>query len=222
MAKAFSWSFSKLKNVETCPRRHSEIDLLKNWHESSEQLVWGNQVHAALAESMINSNVPLPVEMQSYQKYLDVYRGGNGLIEVERKYAITKDFQPTPWFAPNAWYRGVCDLLKINGPVAIAVDWKTGKIKPDSVQLMLMAQCIFSHFPAVQLVETHFVWLNEDATTRERYTRADVAGGWVGLLPRVNTYENMLKSGDFPPKPGGLCRSYCPVQSCEHHGKYRK
>ena len=221
MAKAFSWSFSKLKNVETCPRRHLEVDILKNFAESSEQLTWGNQVHEALAAAIMRGD-PLPVEMQSYQPYVDRYRGGNGAIFAEKKFAITKDFQPTAWFGPAAWYRGICDLLKIDGPVALAVDWKTGKIKVDSVQLMLMAQCIFSHYPEVQIVETQFVWLNEDATTRERYTRSDVAGGWVGLLPRVQTYETMIKDGEFPPKPGGLCRSYCPVLSCEHHGKYRK
>lgn len=233
MAKPFAWSFSKLKNVETCPRRHHEVDVLKNFQDNTEQLDWGNKVHEALAAAVRSGN-PLPPEMATYQPYVDRYRGGNGAVHTELQLAITKTFQPAPWFAARPWevakgassavpwLRVVIDLLKVNGRYAIAADWKTGKIKVDSVQLMLNAAVIFAHYPDVFFVETHYVWLMEDATTRERYTRDDVATQWLSVLPRVQAYQERLMKNDFPPLPGKLCRSYCPVKTCEHNGKYQK
>ena len=35
-AKAYSWSYTKLKNWRTCGRRYMEIDILKNYQEKQE------------------------------------------------------------------------------------------------------------------------------------------------------------------------------------------
>ncbi len=32
--KEWSWSYSKLKNYEVCPKRHYEVDVLKNYDDS--------------------------------------------------------------------------------------------------------------------------------------------------------------------------------------------
>jgi hypothetical protein len=220
VAKPFTWSFSKLKSFETCPKKFYEQDVLKNFHEGeSEQLIWGNQVHQTLAKVLEGKLPELPDEMGAYQKYVDMVRSLPGRLYVEQKYAITKDFGPTTYFAPNVWYRGIGDVVKIEGTRAVILDWKTGAIKVDSVQLMLMAQCIFAHFKDVQRVHTGFVWLKDDATTMEEYNRDTMAEDWAGLLGRVTDLEDALKSLNFPPKPSGLCRKWCPVTSCPYHGK---
>ena len=217
--KQFAWSFSKLKNVETCPKRHYEIDIAKNYSDGDgEALVWGNKVHEAFAKAL-KTNTRLPDNMKDYQKWIDQMASGPGELLVEQKYALTKDFQPTEWFGPRAWYRGIADAVRLWEPVAIAKDWKTGKIKVDSVQLMLMAQCIFAFHPTVKKVKTVFTWLQEDCETEETYTRLDVADAWMGLLPRVEAYEEQVKAQDFPPKPGKLCYKYCPVRTCQFWGK---
>ena len=49
--KPFSWSWSKLKNFRTCPKRHYHVDIAKDFKEDdSEDLLWGNEVHEALAK----------------------------------------------------------------------------------------------------------------------------------------------------------------------------
>lgn len=219
MAKSFAWSYSKLKNYETCPKRHYEVDIAKNYSDGEgEALVWGNQVHDALAKACSGA-APLPLEMSDFQKWVDRVRAGNGELKVEQKYAITKDFQPTTWFGHNAWYRGIADVVRVDGPVALALDWKTGKILEDHSQLMLMAQCLFAHYPALTHVRTEYVWLKEDATTGHTYTREEVSNEWIGLLMRVSLLQNAHQTMTYPPKPGKLCRSWCPVQSCPFHGK---
>ena len=221
MAKAFAWSFSKLKNFETCPKRHEQIDILKNYREAEEPggaLEWGNRVHAAL-HATLGKGEPLPAEMKDYQKYVDMVGKLPGKLFVEQKYAITVDFGPTQYFAPNVWYRGIGDVVKIAGTRGTILDWKTGAIKVDSVQLMLMAQCLFSHFPQIQRVHTGYIWLKEDATTVEVYDRRDMATSWVGLLDRVAQLEHAAATHSYPAKPSGLCIKWCPVASCQFYRK---
>lgn len=220
--KPFSWSYSRLKNYETCPKRYYNIDVAKNFKEpDSEELTYGNTLHKVLADAISEKN-PLPEGYKKFQKYVDrITKAKNpeAQIIVEQQLAITKDFTPTTWFGDDVWFRGVLDAVKIVGPVAAILDWKTGKIIEDGIQLAMFAQCLFSHHPQVQKIRTEFVWLKHDATTRADFTRADMVSVWGGLLPRVQTLENAHKVMDFPPKSGGLCRRFCAVTSCPHHGE---
>lgn len=214
--KEWSWSYSKLKNFAECPKKMYEVDICKNHAEEilpGSPLAWGNAVHDALAKTL-RDNVPLPPDMLQYQPWIDRVKAGEGKLLVEQKYAITRDFRPTTYFADDVWYRGIGDVVRLNSPVALVLDWKTGKILEDSVQLMLMAQCLFSHYPDITHVRSSFVWLKDDCETPELLTRQEVANEWVTLLERVNALEEATKQLNFPPKPGRLCKSYCPVNSC--------
>jgi hypothetical protein len=219
--KGFAWSYSKLKNYDTCPKRHYEIDVAKNIKEAdSEQLLWGNQLHAALAARLSpKTKTPLPNTMHVYEDMMARLDKVPGEVMVECKFAITKDFAPCGFFDNEAWYRGIADVLIVDGPVAFAIDYKTGKVLEDSQQLALMAACIFAHFPSVLAIRTEFWWLKDDATSRDDFRRRDMPSMWRNLWPRIEALEQAHKTLTFPPKPGGLCRKYCPVVSCPHHGK---
>ena len=218
--KAFSWSYSKLKNFRTCPKRHYHCDIARDVvEEESEELKYGNFVHKTLAD-YIGKGVPIPsMHQRQLQAWADKLKNGPGDTLVEQKYAITEDFQPCDWRARDAWYRGIGDVVKLHGPVALVVDWKTGKIVEDSVQLALMAQCLFVHYPQLQKIRSSFVWLKEDAETRQDFVREDMAKLWASLLPEVKTLQRAAEAQNFPAKPGGLCRRYCPVKACAHHGE---
>jgi len=220
--KPFSWSYSKLKNFESCPKRYYNVDVTKKYKEDeSEQLAYGNTLHKVTAEA-ITGKAPLPKHFSWMQTWVDRVQDFPAGVEpnllVEQQLAIRSDFSATTWFGHDAWYRGIADVIKTIGPVAAVLDWKTGKIKEDGVQLALMAACVFAHHPQIQKIRTEFVWLKEDAITRADFSRADLPKVWNGVLPRVALLENATKSMDFPPKPGSLCRKWCPVDSCPHHG----
>lgn len=223
-AKPFAWSYSRYKAYDSCPLRHYEVDIAKNFTEQSEQLVWGNEVHKAIEEATVGKT-PLPDTMRDYQKWVDQITGGAGTIYVEQKFAITKNFLPTEFFAPDVWFRGICDVLRVSpsGRTALARDYKTGAIKHDSRQLMLMAQCIFVHYPTVQRIKTEFIWLKNDCTGEETFDRDTILNEWPPLMPLVKSMEQSAKTMNYPPKPCGLCARYCPVVSCNFHGKrYRR
>jgi hypothetical protein len=117
------------------------------------------------------------------------------------------------------WYRGIGDFVVVDGSNALVLDWKTGKVLDDPVQLMLMAQLIFSHYPQVKSVNAQFVWLKFDCTSEQTVTRQDIANNWIGLMDRVNAMKEAYETDVFVPKPSGLCRKHCPVRSCQYHGK---
>lgn len=220
--KEWSWSYSKYKNYELCPKRHYEIDIAKTAKDTEDDdpnsaLNWGNRVHKEIAAAL--KGVPLSPEMAAYQPWVNRVLKGPGQLLVEMKYAITRDFQATQYFAKDVWYRGIGDVVRVDRNLALILDWKTGKVLEDSVQLMLMAQCLFSHYPDLTHVRSEFVWLKEGCTTPELFTRQEVAEQWLTLLPRVKLMEDASKLMNFPPKPGHLCKKYCPVTSCPFHGK---
>jgi hypothetical protein len=215
---SFAWSFSKLKNFEDCPKRHYEMDIAKHFKDDdTANLKWGNYVHDQLALAL--KGATLPAELVPYQKWVDRVRSGPGELLVEQKYALTKEFSPAPYFAPTVWYRGIADVVRVAGPVALALDWKTGKIKEGSVQLGLMAACLFANFPQVTKVRCEYIWLQEDTNTPEIFDRKDMQALWARLLPRVEKLSEAARTMTYPPKPGGLCMRYCAVTSCPFHKK---
>lgn len=217
--KPFAWSYSRLKNYETCPKRSWHLDVAKDIkEEESEHIQYGTAVHKALADA-VSGKAPLPKPFEGFAGLVDKLTRTSGTILVEQQLAITKELNPTEWFGKDAWFRGIADVIKIVGPVALVIDYKTGRIQEDGAQLALMAQCVFAHHPDVQKIRTEFWWLKEDAETRADFTRDDMVKVWAGLLPRVATLENAFTSMNYPPKPGSLCRRWCPVSSCPHHGE---
>lgn len=220
-AKEWSWSYSKLKNFEVCPKRMYEMDIAKNYVEELDPngaLAWGNRVHDELKRTLQGG--ALSADLQPLlQHWVDRVKAGPGQLLVEQKYAITRMFQKTAYFADDVWYRGIGDVVRIDRDLALVLDWKTGKILEDSVQLMLMAQCLFAHYPALRYVRAEFVWIKDDCTSPELFSRQEVADQWVGLLDRVNDMEQAAKAMNYPPKPNRLCKNYCAVTSCPFHGK---
>lgn len=219
--KPYTWSYSKLKAFETCPKRHWHVDIAKDVkEEQSSQLVEGNEIHEALDARLGRRKVPLPMGLAYLEPWCEkIERGAEGgRLETEVKTAFTRDFGATGYFARDVWFRGKIDVLVVKGPIAFVVDWKTGKVVPDSPQLLLMAQSVFSMFPEVQAVRTEFIWTAANESTRMDVSRADMAAFWSDMLPRVERMEQAWRTTTYQAKPGGLCRRWCPVDTCPHHG----
>lgn len=222
--KALPWSWTSLSEFETCPFRALKVRIQKVFREEeTEQLAWGKRVHTAFQTALRTTPASsLPEEMAPWQGYVDRLSRGVGELLTEQKFALTKDFRPTEYFGPAAWYRGQADAVRLAGPIGLAVDWKTGKrkINPGNKQLMLMAACLFAHHPELEIVQSKFVWLNEDKEDDELYTRERLADEWANdLLPRVQRMLDAAATETYLPQPGGLCKSYCPVTSCQFHGR---
>jgi len=229
MSKPFSWSWSRLKNWRTCPKRFYEIDVAKNYVEpEAGALKWGHEVHEALA-NRIAKGAPLPESMRDYdvwpQKMIALGKAGTRML-VENKLAMSQEFTPTRFFDADTWFRGVVDVLGIGNETAISLDWKTGgKISPEFEQLGLSAQLIFANYPKVNEVQTAYIWLGHTddngkvLTTKETYRRENMVPLWNELWPEINQMTEAHRTVTYPPNPSGLCKRHCPVVSCPYHGK---
>jgi hypothetical protein len=227
--KPFTWSYSRLRNFETCPKRHWHLDLKKDVkEEESEALLYGNVVHKVLAQRIEHGTVLPPFHKDKLEPWVDrvfTFKGKdvrqlpNLKVLVEQKFAITEDFAPTGYFDKDVWFRGIGDVIWMVGPIAYIGDWKTGKIVEDSQQLFLTAACMFAHYPELQVVRSEFLWLKEDATTGADVKRSDLPAGWNNLWPRITALKEANDTQNYPAKPGPLCRKWCPVKQCPHWGE---
>jgi hypothetical protein len=219
--KPFTGSFSKLKAFESCPYKYEQVDVLKKYKESSEQLVWGNKCHTAL-EHALKSGQPLPAAMKPWQKWITMINLLPGELFVEMKYALARDLTPSEYFGPTCWWRARLDVLKVDhdNKRAALIDWKTGSQKHDSVQLLLNAVCAFAHHQDIERIRTTFVWLPDDCTTSDTFTRESVATALrASVLDRIGSLESAFATQHYPKTPSGLCIKWCPCTDCEFHGK---
>ena len=222
--KPFAWSFSRMKNFEVCPKRHYEIDLAKNYKEpEGEQLRWGNFVHKALADRCGPSRTQLPSGLLAAMPYAEAWAakvlGTGGDVYVEEGLAMSKEFTSVGNFDANVWLRVKCDFMRVVGDVALAVDWKTGKILEDSVQLALTAAVIFAKFPQVKAVRSTYVWLKDDCESSETFYKEDMPAMWRSIWHRIEAMETAHTHTNYPPTPSGMCRNWCAVTTCPHNGK---
>lgn len=234
--KAFAWSYSKLKNFESCPKRHYHVDIVRDFHESeSEQLTEGNRVHNALAKAIGNVGgktpdgsdmVALPDDMSGLASLVNARRARRNVpgvvVATERQLAITAEFKPTTWFGRDVWYRAVLDVETIYDRVGLAEDWKTGKVVEDTPQLRMSALVMMAHHPQIERVRATFHWLKHDSETAENVDRSQAVSVWSAIAPRVEKLRVAYKTPDpeqgFPAVPNYLCRRYCPVRACRYHG----
>jgi hypothetical protein len=224
LAKPFSWSYSRIKNFETCPRRYHEVDVLKNFkEEQSPQLRDGFLVHDAMAKAITQGGaLPANMPFDHWIRHALKGRTPETIIEVEQKLAITQGFGPCDYFdkVKRVWLRTVADVLRIDGKQAHIIDWKTGQVKPDMMQLMLIATCAMAHHPQIFNIKAELVWLGYDTSTVEEFTVDDVVKFWGDrMFDAVNKLKDAHEKNHFPPTPMGLCKRYCLVTTCEHCGQ---
>lgn len=221
--KAPPWSYSGLTSFETCPKRYYHIKVAKDTIDApGEAAMWGSTVHKYL-EDRVRDNKPLPITVAGYEGIVAPIINSGGTKLVEEQMAVNSSLAPTQWTAEDAWCRGIVDIgiISLARDRALLLDWKTGKRKTDTDQLMLFAGLAFAHYPQLNVVQTGFVWLKEKKIDKQSFTREDIPIIWQRFIPRVQRFERAYAEATFPPKPSGLCRNYCPVpkHKCEFSGK---
>jgi hypothetical protein len=211
------WSFSSYNHYQTCPRQFYETKIAQNFvEEPTVHTVWGKEVHSALEQRAL-TGAELPHSMDRFKHVADRIIGAPGDTYVELELAVDVNLIPVEFNDPNAWCRGIGDLIKVNGHAALANDWKTGKRKPASLQLDLMGVLVFATFPAVEKVITLFTWFQEPSKpTSKIIQRADIPKTMDQFAKGVADMQWSEENNVWPEKPSGLCRGYCAVKTCKY------
>jgi hypothetical protein len=225
--ETFQWSFTKLRDYRTCPKKFHEVTILKKFQESkTPALDDGDRLHAAFTRR-VEKNIPMPTAYQEFNDWGDeaakIMMPGQ-VNMCEKEIALTRELRPTGYFDNDVWVRIKIDLLKLfphtnNQALAQVIDYKTGKPHEEIIQLALYAQGVFSSFRNVIAVRTEFWWTQIKDKTHEMFSRDDMTELWNELLPELHNMEVAQQSNNYPAKKNGLCRAHCPVITCEHNGR---
>jgi len=220
MTKVAPWSFSRLKSFEQCPKQFYHEKILKAYpFVQTEAILYGNEFHKA-AENFIGKDEPVAEKFSYAQKALENLKGREGDKHCELKLGITEDLQPCGFYDKDVWFRGIADLIIVNGSRARVVDYKTGKSAryADKGQLELMALSVFAHFPEVKTVHAALFFVVCRDLVQEKYVFDDRKELWRKWIIKYNAMAEAAKNDIWNPRPSGLCRRHCPVVECPHNG----
>lgn len=223
MAKPLPWSHSSLSGFDTCARQYEELKVLRNFQDQKNPAsIWGDEVHTAM-EKYLKCEAKLPDNMTQYQDYLDRFLMRPGTLLAEQEYGLDVHLRPCSFLGEDVWMRGIIDVLTLNGSVAHVDDHKTGKNrKKDMQQLIIFALLTFYHHPEINTAHCAFHWLQLGQVDTETFYRHQIPELWATLIPKLQRYKKAFDMGIFPPKPSGLCKKHCAVETCEYHGSGRR
>lgn len=218
--KVWPWSYSKIKAFEQCPKQFYHDKILKEVpFKETEATLYGTAFHTA-AEDFIGKDVPLPGKFSFAQKMLDSLKNKQGDKLCELKLGITEDLEPCGFYDDNVWFRGIADLIILDGDLAWVIDYKTGKSSKyaDKGQLELMALSVFKHYPQVKTIRAGLVFVVSNDLVKGTYTEYDKPKLWEKWLSKYKQMETAAEEDMWNAKPNGLCRRHCPIIECVHNG----
>ena len=204
-----------------CPRKYHRLRVVKDIIEPpQEHLIYGSAVHKA-AEEYVRDDTPIPEKYGFIQEYLDPLKALPGDKLCEHEMGLTKNFEPCGFRDKNVWFRGIADLLIINGNKARIVDYKTSKSSryADKKQLELLSLLTFKHFPQVESVKASLLFLVCKDLVPAEFSEDQQYDCWQKWVVETNQLESAMITDVWNPKPNFTCRGWCPVTDCEHNSK---
>jgi len=217
----YTWSYSSISLFQQCPRKYHRMRVVKDIIEGpQEHLIYGTAVHAA-AEEYIRDGTPIPAKYGFIQEYLDPLKELPGVKLCEHEMGLTKDMKPCGFRDKDVWFRGIADLLVINGDKARIIDYKTSKSSryADKKQLELLSLLTFKHFPQVKSIKAGLLFLVIKDLVRAEFTEDQQTEAWGKWIPETNQLESAMITDVWNPRPNFTCRGWCPVTDCEHNTK---
>lgn len=224
MGIALSWS--RLSDYHQCPLkfRLKYLDKNQKFKEDESQsphLVRGSNVHKALENYVVQatSNGELEVtvsslpEVEQAKPFADRYIKNYEQVIPETQIAINKDWQRVEWFASDAYYRAIFDVIAIRPADVTIIDWKTGKMRdydggPSGMgQLHLSAGIALHLWPEVPEVNTVYAYVDHRKTLPKKFLRDDaqkIREHFDHMYDVVNSDES------FKPKVNEFCK-WCPA-----------
>jgi hypothetical protein len=220
MSSAGAWSYSKIKSFETCPKQFYHTNVLKEFpFQDTTATIYGKEFHTA-CELFIRDGKALPPQFHFMKPTMELLAAMPGDKHCELKMGLTADLEPCDFFAKDVWFRGIADLIVIDGETARYVDYKTGKSSKyaDTGQLQLMALAVFKHFPQVKKVKGALLFTIANDMVKQDYSVTDEGVLWKPWVQKYAALEKAFETGVWNPRPSGLCKKYCPVTECPHNG----
>lgn len=221
-----AWSYSSIKTFDQCPKKYYHLKVVKDVKDDpGEAADYGTAVHLA-AEEFIRDGKPIPEKFAYMRPIVERLAALKGEKHAELKLGVKRGltgYEPCGFFDKDVWWRGVADLLVVDGKRAWCVDYKTGKNAryADTKQLDLLAGAVFTHFPEVEKIKSSLIYVvsGDLIPTEHRVTHRDQ---YLSVFDtQLDRLEAAMDSGIWNAKTSPLC-GWCPVTDCEHWKPRRK
>ena len=221
MTVKYTWSYSSINLFKQCPHKYYRLRVVKDIVEPpAEHLNYGLEVHKA-AEDYIGKGTPIPEKYIFIKEHLDKLNLIKGEKLCEYRMGLTSNLEPCGFFDKDVWWRGVADLIIINGDKAYVIDYKTGKSAKyaDTKQLELLSCAVFKHFPDVKKVKGGLLFVVSNDLVKDNYEADNEGVYWTKWLEDTQRLEAAIQNNVWNKKPNFSCRSWCSITDCEHNGK---
>jgi hypothetical protein len=219
MAKPITWSYSSLALYQQCPKKYYHLKVAKDIKEPlGEAIIFGNEIHK-IAEEYVGKGRPIPEKYNHIEPALKSLKDMPGEKLCENKLGLTAELEPCGFFDKNVWWRGVADIIILQGDTALTVDYKTGKSSKfaELKQLEIVSLAIFKHFPDVKKVKAGLMFLFADDFIKTAYLADSQEELWGSWISDVGQLKASVENDMWNPKPNFTCRGWCPVTSCDHN-----
>ena len=218
-----AWSYSSIKTFEQCPKKYFHLKVAKDVKdEPGEAADYGTAVHLA-AEEFIRDGKPIPEKFAYIRPVVERLAALPGDKMAELKLGIRKDYSPCGFFDKDVWWRGIADLLVIDGHRAWCVDYKTGKSAryADTKQLDLLAGAVFSHFPEVTKIKSSLIYVVSGELIPKTHVITERSQYLSVFDEHLEQLDDAMENGVWNAQTSPLC-GWCPVTTCEHWRPRRK
>lgn len=221
-----TWSYSSISLFDQCPKKYYHLKVAKDIKEpESQAMLYGKDLHLA-AEEFVRDSKEMPEKYAFMVPLLEKLKALPGEKYCEYQMGVKRSpagYHMTNFFDPEAYYRGIADLLVINKKEneARLVDYKTGKSAQyaDMKQLKLLAAATFVHFPYVKKIKAGLLFVIAKDFVTEEYEITKRDDYFAEFDPIVEQLGVAIESGVWNPKRNFTCKNWCAVLNCAHNGR---
>ena len=220
---SIAWSYSSIKTFEQCPKKYYHLKILKDIKDSGNTAtIYGQQVHQA-AEDYVKDGTPIPEKFAYIRGVVERIAKQDGKKYTEHKMGLKKTeggYETCEFLGKDVWWRGIADVVIINGSTAYSIDYKTSKNAryADTKQLDLVAGGLFVEFPQLDTIRSALVFVVSGDVVKKDHYREHMDKYLNTFESALDRLDNAEQSAVWNAVTGPLCR-FCPVVSCEHNTK---
>lgn len=211
---------SAILDFEGCPKRWHETKILKKYKfDVTEQITYGNEVHANL-EAYTKFKTPLPEHLEYVAPLIDKCREDYVLC-AELEVAIDENWKPVGYWDKTAMIRGKIDFVAVSKTEALIIDWKTGARKPDPFQLYIYGAMLY-RILGVKTIAAGYAWLKTKERNTYLITQSNIEILLADITERIARMKEAYETQTFNARTSVLC-CWCPcLPDCEEAIYYRE
>jgi hypothetical protein len=218
---SIAWSYSSIKTFDQCPKKYYHLKVAKDVKDSdTTATVYGKELHSA-AEFYIRDGTEIPAKFSFIRSTLEALRKIEGEKHCEIKLGVAKKdgkYVPCEFFAKDVWWRGIADLLIVQGDKGFLIDYKTSKNAKyaDTKQLDLLAGAVFLHYPQLKTIKSALLFVVSNEVVQKEHEAMFATAYMSTMHPELTRLDAAMANNVWNPNSGPLCK-FCPVVECPHN-----